>query len=434
MKKALLVALVAVFVFAFASAAFAGAATPSNVSATGDAVFTYQDLMDAVCQDPGRLRCLRRRLRRRPVLERHRPRRRHRWRGNGYATNPHGGYSASSNKCKVCHAVHRADGAYYLLRGDSQSDSCDYCHIGGSAHSDLIVYDLNPAGTATTNGHTMGAGQVPDSSISQTATPVTISGSDIDGNTVSETIEVRSYDPQEIAMYRFSRHHSQSPQGTGRSGWKPVGPNSLSCFSCHQPHNAPSQVWRPRSFDPAVTADGAFLTTGYKLLRRFPSGDWYGLQDASHGTAVGQAPGVNTYGMVDAGLAIKVPESTLTAGVNYSTDFSNSRTYTENGYTGRTPGWIAQNISLRVRRYRSCRGSRRRSTSTRCPSGVLTATTSTSVEPKCSPTRSSASRLTPSVPTRLRSSVATVDLASATPATATTSRSCRVASTRPVTA
>ena len=78
----------------------------------------------------------------------------------GYVASPHGGYDTTTNKCKVCHAVHRAEGAYYLLRADSQDDACSYCHIGGSAHSSKVVYDLNPAGIYTTNGHTIGA---PDS-------------------------------------------------------------------------------------------------------------------------------------------------------------------------------------------------------------------------------------------------------------------------------
>ncbi len=287
-------------------------ATPSVIGVNGVSSFTYQDLQDSDAKYQGGYAA---------------------YGGvSGWYSNPHGGYSASSNKCKICHAVHRAEGAYYLLRGDSQSDACDYCHIGGSAHSDKIVYDSNVNGTNTTNGHTMGSFMVPDSSVAQTATPVTISGTDGTGATITEVVNVRSYDVTPIELYRFSRHHSQSPVGTGRSGWKPVGPNALSCFSCHQPHNAPAQVWQPSAFDPNLVADTpGGNPNGYKLLRRFPSGNWAGA--------------LNTYGMVDSTAAVKVPETTLTAGVNYSTDFSNSLSYTENGYTGKTPTWISQNIS-----------------------------------------------------------------------------------------
>lgn len=286
--------------------------------------FTYQDLQDMSPKTQGGYDCSTC----------------HGVAGGPGGISPHGGYSATTNKCKVCHAVHRAAGAYYLLRADSQSDACDYCHVGGSAHSEKVVYDLNPAGTATTNGHTIGAGMVPDSTVKQTAAPVTITGTDMDGATVTETIQVRSYDAQRIALYRFSRHHSQNPAGTGRSGFKPIGPNALSCFSCHQPHNAPAQVWQPSKFTTSFadpTAAGV-NTSGYKLLRRYPAGAWLGLDGAIDGTR-------NSYGFVDLDKAIKVPETTLTAGVNFSTTQTASFTYTENGIPSKAPVWIAQNIS-----------------------------------------------------------------------------------------
>ena len=45
---------------------------------------------------------------------------------------PHGGYSATSNKCKTCHAVHgAADGGEVLLR-DTRARACVYCHFGAT--------------------------------------------------------------------------------------------------------------------------------------------------------------------------------------------------------------------------------------------------------------------------------------------------------------
>jgi hypothetical protein len=253
----------------------------------------------------------------------------------GYTNSPHGGYASSTNKCKVCHAVHRAEGAYYLLRADSEGDACDYCHIGGGAHSDKIVYDLNPAGTDTTNGHTIGAStSVPDSSVNQTATPVVISGVDADMNPVVQTINVRVYDPQRINMYRFSRHHSQAGAGTGSlsSNFKLVGPTSLSCLSCHQQHQAPAQLWQPSKYDPGLTADTpGGNPAGFKLLKRYPSGSYTAATVNGDG---------NYY--VKLADAVKVPETTITAGVNYSTLKSNETTYSENGVISRQPTWISQ--------------------------------------------------------------------------------------------
>jgi hypothetical protein len=248
---------------------------------------------------------------------------------------PHGGYATNSNKCKVCHAVHRAEGAYYLLRADSEGDACDYCHIGGGAHSDMIVYDLNPAGTDTTNGHTIGAStSVPDSSVDQTAQPVVISGVDANMNMISTTINVRVYDSQRINMYRFSRHHSQNGAGTSgtTSTFKLVGPTSLSCLSCHQQHQAPAMLWQPSGFDPAFTEDVVGGNPqGTKLLKRYPSGSY---------SAFTVSGGDNWVALAD---AVAVPETTLTAGTNFSTTASNQNTFTlSDGTIARQPTWIAQ--------------------------------------------------------------------------------------------
>jgi hypothetical protein len=252
-----------------------------------------------------------------------------------YTTSPHGGYATNTNKCKVCHAVHRAEGAYYLLRADSEGDACDYCHIGGGAHSDLAVYDLNPAGTDTTNGHTIGASTaVPDSSIDQTAQPVVISGVSADMNMISTTINVRVYDPQRINMYRFSRHHSQNGAGTSgtTSTFKLVGPTSLSCLSCHQQHQAPAMLWQPSGFDPALTADTVGGNPdGTKLLKRYPSGSY---------SAATLSGGDYWVALAD---AVAVPETTLTAGTNFSTTVSNELAMTlSDGTQARMPTWIAQ--------------------------------------------------------------------------------------------
>jgi hypothetical protein len=234
----------------------------------------------------------------------------------------------------VCHAVHRAEGAYYLLRADSQDDACDYCHIGGSAHSAKVVYDY---GKYTTNGHTIGAQtQIPDSTVAQWAENVTLSTTDGNGDPLVEVIQVRAYDEAKMSMYRFARHHGQGAVGTGRSGYMKIGPLALRCMNCHQVHNATNEVWRPRvlNTDSGATYagwyNGDFATAGYKLLKRSPSGTTNG--------------GANAYGMYDATGAVKVIESTATAGVNFSQDASMDFIYNENGTTRTAPVWIAQDI------------------------------------------------------------------------------------------
>ncbi|MCL5290973.1 MAG: hypothetical protein M1548_00355, partial [Actinobacteria bacterium] len=89
-----------------------------------------------------------------------------------YTTNPHGNYSSATNKCKTCHAVHRATGTYKLLAsGTDVNSACDYCHVGAGAHTNKLVYGYaGVAPTAVNNGHTISGSAVtiPDNNTNAT--------------------------------------------------------------------------------------------------------------------------------------------------------------------------------------------------------------------------------------------------------------------------
>lgn len=55
---------------------------------------------------------------------------------------PHGGFSTSTVKCAVCHAVHQANksGSEVLLRS-SVANACTYCHIDLKGSAETSVYD-----------------------------------------------------------------------------------------------------------------------------------------------------------------------------------------------------------------------------------------------------------------------------------------------------
>ena len=261
---------------------------------------------------------------------------------SGFYSNPHGGYDTSTNKCKVCHAVHRAEGTYYLLRANSVDDACDYCHIGGSAHSNKIVYTENDAGKFTPNGHTMGApSSIPDSSVRMETVSVEL----IDGET-STSVKVRQYDETKKQLYR-TQFYGRSPAGhpaigSGTLQYALTGPTPLSCSNCHQVHNAVTQIWQPAGFVAGGRNNSDWAqrqTQGYKLLRRFP------------GATAGDANTTYTGGMFASTTAFaKVPESTIVADFNYSTSVSKENSYTDAqaGLTGyldenlpwRQPDWV----------------------------------------------------------------------------------------------
>ncbi|MDI6715747.1 MAG: cytochrome c3 family protein [Actinomycetota bacterium] len=161
---------------------------------------------------------------------------------------PHGSYITTSNKCKTCHAIHRSNGAYYLLRADSPDDACTYCHTGSATHSNRIAYYRSSSGEHARNGHTIGAGpDIPDSSTWQWLTNVTLESAS--GNTL--TVAVREYDTARNRMFRIDAYN----------GKKRIGPVLLECMTCHQVHNASELIWKPGTD-----------VNGYKLLRASPSG------------------------------------------------------------------------------------------------------------------------------------------------------------------
>ena len=62
----------------------------------------------------------------------------------GREESPHGSYTATTNKCRVCHALHKANSdSYRLLFDSSRQTACDRCHDGVTGLSDKKPYRLN---------------------------------------------------------------------------------------------------------------------------------------------------------------------------------------------------------------------------------------------------------------------------------------------------
>lgn len=68
---------------------------------------------------------------------------------------PHGDYDTTTQKCRVCHAVHAANPAGQALLHTTVQDACAYCHIVANV-SDYVVYGGNVnnyAGTDFESAH-----------------------------------------------------------------------------------------------------------------------------------------------------------------------------------------------------------------------------------------------------------------------------------------
>lgn len=65
---------------------------------------------------------------------------------------PHKGYATTTQKCAVCHAVHKAPAAGQLLLRSTVGDSCTYCHVT-STISSKTVYDGSTLKYTTEDDH-----------------------------------------------------------------------------------------------------------------------------------------------------------------------------------------------------------------------------------------------------------------------------------------
>lgn len=140
MKKSMILVLTLIFVFAFASVAYA------NVDDWNPAGPTY----------------------RAPLA----------------GDSPHGTYLTTGDECEICHSPHQAgnNGAgqigstgasYKLLRGTDAASACDYCHTGAAAPAGATYTVYTVSGTVAKdaiNGHEIGAfTDLPDNNIATLA-------------------------------------------------------------------------------------------------------------------------------------------------------------------------------------------------------------------------------------------------------------------------
>lgn len=153
MKKTMLVALVVIFVFAFATAAFAATTGNNETNTWNPAGPTYRAPGAAGQSQRGAADGL--------------------W--DAAEGSPHQGYATNTNKCEVCHSPHQAGvggTSYKLLYGTTSASgdqaACEYCHVAGN----LTIKDVfnASAGYTIRGGHDLAAAvtNIPDATWGQT--------------------------------------------------------------------------------------------------------------------------------------------------------------------------------------------------------------------------------------------------------------------------
>lgn len=68
---------------------------------------------------------------------------------NNNPATPHKGYAYNTEKCLVCHAVHKAADDGEVLLGATVANACDYCHVSATGVSSVRVYNNDPANHAS---------------------------------------------------------------------------------------------------------------------------------------------------------------------------------------------------------------------------------------------------------------------------------------------
>jgi len=75
--------------------------------------------------------------------------------GSPNPNSPHGGYTTSTIKCGVCHAVHGASSTGEALLSTKKADACTYCHISPGVSTSIVYGGVatNYKGTDLQNAH-----------------------------------------------------------------------------------------------------------------------------------------------------------------------------------------------------------------------------------------------------------------------------------------
>jgi predicted CXXCH cytochrome family protein len=140
----------------------------------------------------------------------------------------HGGYSNTTDRCKVCHDVHAAAGSKRLTAGNTAEDICETCH---DFTQGISIYGAieEATGVRPEGGHRIqnlwGGDQTTDTASISAGNPYGVnSGTVIPGYMPGWTNEAGQNYPQTGGVYAYT------------SGSLASRENQLTCTDCHTPH------------------------------------------------------------------------------------------------------------------------------------------------------------------------------------------------------
>lgn len=162
---------------------------------------------------------------------------------------PHGNFSVASNKCRVCHALHKANpDSYRLLFDNSRLTACDRCHdpvTGLSGKKPYRLFSSYQIRKKHKNYNRADSGKNPEKVRIIGGKPIVI----------RETQGSQSLLPEPTPVTDAKGEHTPGVGFIPESNIPlppSFSPDGLNCYSCHDPHFVPENTiqsiprWRDR--------------------------------------------------------------------------------------------------------------------------------------------------------------------------------------------
>lgn len=150
---------------------------------------------------------------------------------NNNPATPHKGYTSATNKCSVCHAVHKASDAGQILLRSSVGDSCTYCHVDTVTGAGILTYWIYNGAVANYSSDTtyasFGGGVAHNNSCSQCHAVHGVQT--LDGNRVDKILKDWAYAPygheySTFALAKWATPDTLGNQNDQITAW---------CTGCH---------------------------------------------------------------------------------------------------------------------------------------------------------------------------------------------------------
>ena len=204
---------------------------------------------------------------------------------------PHGNFSAGTNRCRTCHALHKANkNSFRLLFNSDRKTECDRCHdpvTGLSGKKPYRLFSTYQQSKGNMNYNGENSGKNPEKPVIIDSKQIVIRPQDqvtiINGKPVVKKSAHSNDLPQPAPVLQAKGEHTIGTNVIPDSNIdlpSTIQDTGLVCFSCHDPHFAPENTiqsidrWKNRGLlkDPGENGgsadDGVITVSAYDLANK----------------------------------------------------------------------------------------------------------------------------------------------------------------------